>query len=179
MSLLFEFLEATASHSVNGEADSRSSERQNYFRRSALNRSSRQPIRSFQSVQSLLKLPRPSSPIPPKSSIPFTTRRIKHGTQRASVSDNLPVPQFVLPPLTCGRFNQHVLIDPTPLPDHIPKVAEIGCSSAPLMSASYFIGARCREFNDDYMKCKTEAYGRGELECMKEGRKVTRCAARV
>lgn len=29
------------------------------------------------------------------------------------------------------------------------------------------------------MQCKTEAYGRGELECMKEGRKVTRCAASV
>ena len=76
-----------------------------------------------------------------------------------------------------GRFNQKVLIDLTPMPDHIPKVEEIGASSAPLMSASYFIGARCRPYNDDYMQCKTEAYGRGELECMKEGRKVTRCAA--
>jgi NADH dehydrogenase (ubiquinone) 1 alpha subcomplex subunit 8 len=27
--------------------------------------------------------------------------------------------------------------------------------------------------------CKTEANGRGELDCMKEGRKVTRCAASV
>jgi hypothetical protein len=77
------------------------------------------------------------------------------------------------------RFNQKVLIDPTPMPDHIPKVEEIGASSAPLMSASYFIGARCRPYNDDYMQCKTEAYGRGEVECMKEGRKVTRCAASV
>lgn len=77
------------------------------------------------------------------------------------------------------RFNQHVLIDTTPMPDHIPKVQEIGATSAPLLSASYFIGARCRPYNDDYMQCKTEAYGRGELECMKEGRKVTRCAASV
>jgi NADH dehydrogenase (ubiquinone) 1 alpha subcomplex subunit 8 len=65
------------------------------------------------------------------------------------------------------------------MPDHIPKVKEIGATSAPLMSASFFIGARCRPYNDDYMQCKTESYGRGELDCMKEGRKVTRCAASV
>ncbi|KAI4147825.1 MAG: hypothetical protein LQ340_005361 [Diploschistes diacapsis] len=78
-----------------------------------------------------------------------------------------------------AQFNHHKLIDPTPLPDDIPKVKEIGASSAPLLSAAYFIGARCRAFNDDYMKCKTDAFGRGELECMREGRKVTRCAASV
>ncbi|KAK5012584.1 ndufa8, NADH-ubiquinone oxidoreductase complex I 19kd subunit, partial [Cryomyces antarcticus] len=68
-------------------------------------------------------------------------------------------------------FNQQVLIDTTPAPDDIPKVAEIGASSAPLLSASFFIGSRCRAYNDDYMVCKTEANGRGELDCMKEGRK--------
>ncbi|KAI9800428.1 MAG: hypothetical protein M1833_003314 [Piccolia ochrophora] len=77
------------------------------------------------------------------------------------------------------RFNQEVLIDTTPLPEHIPKVEEIGTSSAPLLSAAYFIGARCKAYNDDYMVCKTESNGRGELDCMKEGRKVTRCAASV
>jgi hypothetical protein len=77
------------------------------------------------------------------------------------------------------RFNQQALIDTTPLPDDIPKVKELGASSAPLLSASFFIGARCKAYNDDYMMCKTEANGRGELECMKEGRKVTRCAASV
>lgn len=80
---------------------------------------------------------------------------------------------------TACRFNQNVLIDTTPLPDSVPKVPEIGTSSAPLLSASFFIGARCGAYNDDYMKCKTEAYGKGEIECMKEGRKVTRCAASV
>ena len=65
------------------------------------------------------------------------------------------------------------------MPADVPKVDEIGTTSAPLLSASYFIGDRCNAFNDDYMKCKTEANGRGELECMKEGRKVTRCAASV
>ncbi|KAK3056075.1 ndufa8, NADH-ubiquinone oxidoreductase complex I 19kd subunit [Extremus antarcticus] len=77
------------------------------------------------------------------------------------------------------RFNQHVLIDTTPMPASVPKVEEIGASSAPLMSAAYFIGARCQAYNDDFMLCKTEANGRGEIECLKEGRKVTRCAASV
>jgi len=77
------------------------------------------------------------------------------------------------------RFNQQVLIDTTPLPDHIPKVTEIGSSSAPLLSASYFIGARCKSYNDDFMLCKTEANGKGEIDCLREGRKVTRCAASV
>ncbi|MDI1488005.1 MAG: ndufa8, NADH-ubiquinone oxidoreductase complex I 19kd subunit [Ramalina farinacea] len=77
------------------------------------------------------------------------------------------------------RFSQKVLIDPTPLPASVPPVTECGTSSAPLMSASFFIGDRCKAFNDDYMQCKTEAYGRGEKECMREGRKVTRCAKSV
>ncbi|OJJ80985.1 coiled-coil-helix-coiled-coil-helix domain-containing protein [Aspergillus glaucus CBS 516.65] len=77
------------------------------------------------------------------------------------------------------RFNQSVLVDTTPMPAGIPKVEEVGATSAPLTSAAYFIGDRCQAFNDDYMKCKSEANGRGELECLKEGRKVTRCAASV
>lgn len=65
------------------------------------------------------------------------------------------------------------------MPENIPSVQEIGVTSAPLLSASYFIGARCQPYNDDFMKCKTDAYGKGEKECLKEGRKVTRCAASV
>jgi NADH dehydrogenase (ubiquinone) 1 alpha subcomplex subunit 8 len=72
-----------------------------------------------------------------------------------------------------------VLIDTTPLPDNIPQVQEIGASSAPLLSASFFIGARCRDYNDDYMQCKTENPGKGELNCLTEGRRVTRCAQSV
>lgn len=70
-------------------------------------------------------------------------------------------------------------MDTTPLPDSVPKVNEVGATSAPLLSASFFIGARCRPYNDDYMQCKTENPGKGEFECMKEGRRVTRCAASV
>ncbi|BCR97237.1 coiled-coil-helix-coiled-coil-helix domain-containing protein [Aspergillus luchuensis] len=77
------------------------------------------------------------------------------------------------------QFNQQVLVDTTPMPDHIPKVEEIGATSAPLYSAAYFIGDRCKPYNDDFMKCKDESNGRGELDCLKEGRKVTRCAASV
>jgi NADH dehydrogenase (ubiquinone) 1 alpha subcomplex subunit 8 len=81
--------------------------------------------------------------------------------------------------MSTPSFNQHVLVDTTPLPDSIPKVKEIGASSAPLLSASFFIGARCRDYNDDYMQCKTENPGKGEFECLKEGRRVTRCARSV
>ncbi|KAI1842598.1 hypothetical protein JX265_012590 [Neoarthrinium moseri] len=76
-------------------------------------------------------------------------------------------------------FNQQVLVDTTPLPDSIPKVPEVGATSAPLLSASFFIGARCRPYNDDFMQCKNENPGKGEAECLKEGRRVTRCAASV
>ena len=78
-----------------------------------------------------------------------------------------------------SSFNQQVLYDTTPLPDSIPKVKEIGTTSAPLFSAAYFIGARCKDYNDDFMKCKTENPGKGEFECLKEGRRVTRCARSV
>lgn len=90
---------------------------------------------------------------------------------------SLAAPLTLFVPLR--SFNQQVLVDTTPLPDSIPPVKEIGASSAPLLSAAFFIGARCRPYNDDYMQCKTENPGRGELECMKEGRRVTRCAASV
>ncbi|KAL8413228.1 hypothetical protein RB594_004742 [Gaeumannomyces avenae] len=76
-------------------------------------------------------------------------------------------------------FNQHVLYDTTPLPDSIPKVKEIGASSAPLLSAAFFIGARCRDYNDDFMQCKNENPGTGEAKCLTEGRRVTRCARSV
>ncbi|KAF8544459.1 NADH-ubiquinone oxidoreductase 20.8 kDa subunit [Trichophaea hybrida] len=76
-------------------------------------------------------------------------------------------------------FTHAVLVDNTPMPDHIPKVQEVGASSAPLTSTAFFIGDRCKPYNEDYMLCKHEAKGRGELECLKEGRRVTRCAASV
>ncbi|VVT50706.1 uncharacterized protein SAPINGB_P002853 [Magnusiomyces paraingens] len=75
--------------------------------------------------------------------------------------------------------DHHLLIDKTPLPDHIPQVPEVGATTAPLLSASFFIGARCLPYNDDYMLCKKESNGNGEIDCLKEGRRVTRCAISV
>ncbi|ODQ79940.1 hypothetical protein BABINDRAFT_161604 [Babjeviella inositovora NRRL Y-12698] len=68
------------------------------------------------------------------------------------------------------------VFEPSPMPAHIPDVPEVGASSAPLKSAAYFIGARCKPYNDDYLLCKKED---GEFQCLKEGRRVTRCAISV
>lgn len=76
--------------------------------------------------------------------------------------------------------NSHMLvIEPTPMPSHIPDVPEVGATSAPLKAASFFIGSRCLPYNDDYMLCKKESNGNGELDCLKEGRRVARCAISV
>ncbi|CUM64607.1 uncharacterized protein PRCAT00002215001 [Priceomyces carsonii] len=69
-------------------------------------------------------------------------------------------------------------IDKNKLPTEIPEVDEVGATSAPLLSASYFIGSKCKPFNDDFMLCKDENNG-GTVECLKEGRRVTRCAISV
>ena len=37
--------------------------------------------------------------------------------------------------------------DPTPLPDSIPKVQELGTTSGPLKSAAFFLGAYCKDYN--------------------------------
>lgn len=68
-------------------------------------------------------------------------------------------------------------VDTTPLPSNIPEVPEVGATSAPLKSASYFIGARCQPYNDDFMLCRKDA--NGPADCLKEGRRVTRCAVSV
>ncbi|KIO31056.1 hypothetical protein M407DRAFT_241962 [Tulasnella calospora MUT 4182] len=68
-------------------------------------------------------------------------------------------------------------VDPTPLPPSIPSVEEVGTTSAPLKSAAFFIGAYCKDFNEDFMLCKAE--NRNPEHCLKEGRKVTRCATDI
>ncbi|THH30323.1 hypothetical protein EUX98_g3849 [Antrodiella citrinella] len=116
--------------------------------------------------------------------------------------------------------------DPTPLPESVPKIQELGTTSGPLKSAAFFIGAYCKDYNgefwfapvvmvyravrdgtrrscgeertthcqivyglctlniddfyalyyyvDDFMLCKSEERDPGH--CLKEGRRVTRCA---
>lgn len=71
------------------------------------------------------------------------------------------------------------LKDTTPMPADIPDVPEVGATSGPLKSASYFIGARCLPYSDDFELCKAEAKGTGSIDCLKEGRRVTRCAISV
>ena len=92
-------------------------------------------------------------------------------------------------------FKDRPYIDPNPLPSSVPPVDEIGTTSAPLKSASFFIGEHCKAVNgelgmadlmtlalmqspaDDFMMCKQE--NSDPAHCLKEGRKVTRCAAEV
>jgi NADH dehydrogenase (ubiquinone) 1 alpha subcomplex subunit 8 len=69
-------------------------------------------------------------------------------------------------------------VEQTPMPKDIPDVPEVGATSAPLLLALYFIGAQCKPYNDDFMMCKEENNG-GTLDCLKEGRRVTRCAVDV
>nr|GAT57194.1 predicted protein [Mycena chlorophos] len=64
-----------------------------------------------------------------------------------------------------------------PVPPPVPKVAELGTTSAPLKSAAFFIGAQCKDYNEDFMLCKDE--NRDPAHCLKEGRRVTRCATDV
>ena len=96
-----------------------------------------------------------------------------------------------------GSLPARAVNDPTPMPAGIPKVEEVGATSAPLKSAAFFIGAYCREYNgtfhpsmsrllelthyfsmwmcdtEDFMLCKNE--NRDPGHCLKEGRRVTRC----
>jgi hypothetical protein len=37
--------------------------------------------------------------------------------------------------------------DPTPLPDDVPHVAELGVTSAPLKSAAFFLSGFCQDYN--------------------------------
>ncbi|KAI9168463.1 ndufa8, NADH-ubiquinone oxidoreductase complex I 19kd subunit [Blastocladiella emersonii ATCC 22665] len=50
---------------------------------------------------------------------------------------------------------------------------EVGATSAPLTSAAFFLGAFCKEYNEDFMLCKQE--NADPRHCLAEGRKVTRC----
>ncbi|KAJ2723169.1 ndufa8, NADH-ubiquinone oxidoreductase complex I 19kd subunit [Coemansia sp. Benny D115] len=72
------------------------------------------------------------------------------------------------------NFKGEDWVDPTPMPSAVPSVDEVGMTGAPLKSASFFMGSLCKEYNEDFMLCKNES--RDPKHCLKEGRKVTRCA---
>jgi NADH dehydrogenase (ubiquinone) 1 alpha subcomplex subunit 8 len=71
-------------------------------------------------------------------------------------------------------------VEDQPMPSHVPQVPEIGATSAALKSASFFIAAKCQPYHDDFMLCRKEKWDtHGPGGCLKEGRKVTRCAISV
>lgn len=73
-----------------------------------------------------------------------------------------------------ANFPSKPYIEPAPVPGDQPKVEEVGTTSAPLKSASFFLGEHCSKYNEDFMLCKNES--RDPAHCLKEGRRVTRCA---
>ncbi|KAJ6536746.1 Ndufa8, NADH-ubiquinone oxidoreductase complex I 19kd subunit [Mycena vulgaris] len=58
---------------------------------------------------------------------------------------------------------------------NVPKVAELGTTSAPLKSAAFFLGAYCKEYNGP-TSCSASLRTPTPAHCLKEGRRVTRCA---
>lgn len=74
-------------------------------------------------------------------------------------------------------LNSKDFVESAPMPKDVPHVDELGTTSAPLKSASFFIGDKCKEVNDDFMLCKNE--NNNPAHCLAEGRKVTRCAQDV
>ena len=65
-------------------------------------------------------------------------------------------------------------VEPMPWPKDVPKVDEVGTTSAPLKSIAFFFGQFCKDYTEDFMLCKNE--DRNPEHCLKEGRRVTRCA---
>ncbi len=55
------------------------------------------------------------------------------------------------------------------------SVQELTTTQTPLLSAAFFIGQFCKDYNDDFMLCKRD--NTDPRACALEGRKVTRCAA--
>ncbi|CAH7666916.1 NADH dehydrogenase 1 alpha subcomplex 8 [Phakopsora pachyrhizi] len=76
-------------------------------------------------------------------------------------------------PTRVGNTNKPY-VDPAPFPKDVPQVDELGVTSAPLKSGSFFIGSYCKPYTEDFMLCKAES--QDPEHCLKEGRRVTRCA---
>ncbi|KAJ3091146.1 hypothetical protein HK102_001560 [Quaeritorhiza haematococci] len=73
-----------------------------------------------------------------------------------------------------GIFVEGLWVEKEPLPSDIPAVPEVGCTSAPLESMSFHFAAKCKDYSEDYMLCKNST--QDPKACLKEGRRVTRCA---
>jgi hypothetical protein len=64
--------------------------------------------------------------------------------------------------------------EPAAFPSSVPHVDELGVTSAPLKSAAFFLSTFCKDYSDDFMLCKED--NQDPTACLKEGRRVTRCA---
>ncbi|KAJ3417211.1 hypothetical protein HDV05_006417 [Chytridiales sp. JEL 0842] len=73
-----------------------------------------------------------------------------------------------------GIFVEGLWVDKTPLPKDIPDVPEVGLTSAPLESMAFHFAQYCKPYSEDFMLCKNE--NNDPKACLKEGRRVTRCA---
>ena len=70
------------------------------------------------------------------------------------------------PSFTVGTY-----LESAELTDEL-KVDEIGLTSAPLKSTAFQMHEYCKDYCQDFMKCRQED---GIEQCLPEGRKVTRC----
>jgi NADH dehydrogenase (ubiquinone) 1 alpha subcomplex subunit 8 len=76
--------------------------------------------------------------------------------------------------LSRGIFVEGLWKEEKDLDASIPKVDEVGVTSAPLLSMAFAFGEACKDYNEDFMLCKNA--DQDPRKCLKEGRKVTRCA---
>lgn len=67
---------------------------------------------------------------------------------RAGCRLHLP-PPFIMASHRDAVFKDQPYTDPNPLPSSIPPIDELGVTSAPLKSASFFIGSFCKEVNGE------------------------------
>eukprot|EP00834_Sanchytrium_tribonematis_P003224 NODE_118_length_18285_cov_1.016606.p9 type:complete len:154 gc:universal NODE_118_length_18285_cov_1.016606:130-591(+) len=68
-------------------------------------------------------------------------------------------------------FTEGIYLEKAELNDAL-KIDDIGLTSAPLKSIAYQMHTHCKDYCQDFMKCRKED---GLENCLKEGRKVTRC----
>ncbi|KAL9713017.1 hypothetical protein Ac2012v2_004258 [Leucoagaricus gongylophorus] len=106
--------------------------------------------------------------------VKIESRALRLALDRRDISSFSITPVLAMSTFQPGTRSSKEYVDPTSMPPDVPKVAELGVTSAPLKSAAFFIGAYCKEFNEDFMLCKNE--NRDPAHCLKEGRRVTRCA---
>ncbi|KAL3895629.1 MAG: hypothetical protein SGCHY_004587 [Lobulomycetales sp.] len=72
-----------------------------------------------------------------------------------------------------GIFVDKLWVESSPLQGE-PSVPELGLSSGPLTSLSFYFAQYCKDYAEDFTLCKNESTD--PRHCLREGRRVTRCA---